>query len=187
MAKDNKSKANDVLEILMLTGFFCAVFFGCWGAYLQFTKGSKREHRDLESARIADLVKLLKDPASVQAKQDFIRRQQSQRGGNMRADVTEVIDSMGPNAPKFERFTERGAGGPTLPGVEKQEYKVEFQPGGAMRNYLAFLGRLKQMKPHIDVTRLEMTRKAARGATEAESDSWDVSVQLLALVAKDPE
>ncbi|MGE3165689.1 MAG: hypothetical protein AB7O52_12335 [Planctomycetota bacterium] len=188
MAKDSGGKANDFLEILMLTGFFCAVFFGCWGGYLQFAKSGERERRDLENQRTSDLVKLLKEPASVQTKHDFMRRQQSQRGGNMRADVTEVLDAMPRNnVPAIERFTERGAGGPTIPGVEKQEYKCEFQTGGTLGSYLSFLGRLKQSKPHIDVTRLEMARKTARGADDsAGADSWDVSVQLLALVAKDP-
>lgn len=178
MAKSGTGKANDFLEILMLTGFFCALFFACWGAYLHFSKASNLEERDRQHRNTLSVHAFLTDPNSVRAMQDYKRKESSNRSGTVRADLDEVLDGLGSGAPKVKKLNPgSGANRNKIPGLEKLEYKALFHEGGTLRSYVMFYGRLKQLKPHIDVTRLRMTRKKSR--SDKTADTWDVNVDLL--------
>lgn len=179
MSTKTAGKANDFLEILMLTGFFCAIFFACWGGYLAWDRGRKVRDRNMHQDRGKRMHEYLSAREQRDRMMDYLRIKDSERdAGTMLAAVTEVLDRMGPNRPELVGVA---PGGRTTSGTTQvHEARVTFKPGAPLRHHVTFLGALKSEKPHLNVKRLNMNRKTGRN--DADADTWDVSLDLIAFV-----
>lgn len=183
MAKQ-KSKSSDFLEIVMLSGFFSALFLACWGGWLQFSKGSKIEERNRLATDLEQMSKKLQEPASKELWINNERRKTAAVEASLYQDLTDVLGSMGPNAPKKDKTNNLGRGRKSdVPGMKKEEMKVTFLEGTPLRQYVAMLGKFKTQKPNVTVTRLRMNRKKAKEVT----DSWSVELDLLSYTKESTE
>ncbi|MEM7165679.1 MAG: hypothetical protein AAF581_09455 [Planctomycetota bacterium] len=182
MAKSNKS--NDFLEILMLTGFFCTVFFACFGGYFWWKKESALESRDQAHRADKALHKTLSDSKSRDLKIQDQRVKESQRdAASMREAIDEVLRQMGANKPIIADFKDNRRSGSSKGKVREEAAGITFEKGSSLRAHLAFLQRLEGQKPHIKMKRLNLS-KTRRGRDDTNPDQWDARLDLVTYVSE---
>lgn len=182
MAKS--SKGNDFLEILMLTGFFCTVFFACFGGYFWWQKEAALEARDKAHQDDKNLYKLFKDSKSREAKVRDHRVKESQRdAASMREAIDEVLRSMGSNKPVLADFKDQRRSGAKEGKVREEAAGLVFEKGARLSSHLGFLQRLEGEKPHIKMKRLRLSR-TRRGRDDTNTDQWDANLDLVTYVSE---
>lgn len=183
--KSGGSGANDFLEILMLTGFFCAIFFACWGGYLLWQRSSGLETRNREFSDLKKMHEFLIEQEQRDRMVQHVRIEESKRdAGTMRAAVQEVLSSIpssGLTIASFQDTTRRTTRGDSK--IQEAEAKVIFQSARPISEHIEFLSRLKAEKPHLNVERLRLTRKTRRNE-DPNADSWDANMDLVAYITE---
>ena len=184
MAKS--SKKNDFLEILMLTGFFCTVFFACFGGYFWWQKEKALEARTTASSHDKELAKLLKSQKSRDLRIQAMRIEESQRdAASLAQAIDEVLTSMGPMKPKLAEMKPNRRGSSSTGSVRAEAYTLTFESGGRLDSYVAFLQMLQTKKPHIKMSDVDL-KVATRRGREASADgpeAWELKLDVVTYIS----
>ncbi|MFQ5655307.1 MAG: hypothetical protein ACE5GW_11330, partial [Planctomycetota bacterium] len=157
MAKESHG-SSDLLQIVILTLFLCAVFFGGWGLYSKFQYAKQHAARDKEAESHRKLKALLKKQESIDTLRNHRRREQSKKhSAEIDTAVQEVLDGMGNSAAKpvladshLYPAKKEGSGDAA---IYESEWSGKLAPM-ALKDHLAFLHRLEVDRPHIRFKRL---------------------------------
>ncbi len=183
MAKGKSSSgASDFLEILMLTSFMCALFFGAWGGYLHFKKSDLKDQVDFEYANLQNMKKLLSKKENIDTYTSDYRRKESQNGSeSFRAAILQVVNDSGK---ALTMGKVRSTGAPKEKGgMREDKASVDFNKNGKLTDYIRFYGFLKNRKPHIRVESVNLTRSSGRRrGGGAIADVWTNNMSILAYV-----
>ncbi len=170
-----KSQKSDLLQIVMLTLFLCAVFFTGWGIFSNIKVGRLLEERRHEVANIKNLEKELKEPGSIQALRDFRAREESKKNTQqIDSAVTEVfkksrltLDRATPSPPKTT-----GSGSSR---IHEHTYRVYANPA-SIDDVYTFLARLEADAPHLDFRSIRVSTKKKK---VDDPDLWDLDLTLV--------
>jgi hypothetical protein len=174
MAASNQQKS-DLLQIVLLTFFLCAVFFTGWGVFSNLRVSRLVTQRDREVTTMKNLEKELKDPKTIQTLRDQRARDESKKNSaQIDTAVAEVlknsslkIQSANPRPPKQQG----GAGSRVL----EHQYDVTFNPA-PIDDVYAFLARLEAEQPHLEFRGLAVTSKKRKAE---DADLWELDITLV--------
>lgn len=170
-----KSTSNDLIQIVMLTLFLCALFFGGWGGYVWLQVSEAEDNRLKEERSATQLDKLLKDPKNKDAIRNYrlVRKSQEQAAGagglparigelnKIKEDVTWIVADSEPKPKDLDD------------GVKQIQYKIDFGVRPLM-NYVDFFYELELECPHIMVEDVSLTRKRTKDDPDGENYSGTV-------------
>ena len=155
-----KSSSNDLIQIIMLTFFLCALFFGGWGGYVWLQVNAAETVRAAEEDSLAKLDKMFRDSKNKDILRNFQKVRQSRNrntGGASIGAMIGTLDKIKSDVDWIQRLTpmrETSLDG----GVTEVNFKIEFGVRPLM-NYVDFFYELELEYPHIKVQDLDLSRK----------------------------
>ncbi|MCA8959648.1 MAG: hypothetical protein KDC38_04010 [Planctomycetes bacterium] len=183
MAK--KSSTNDILQIMMMTFYLMAVFFGGWGAYNHFFRVEEElARRDREQKGLIEVQKLLKDEENREALIQWRKREESKRAGDERLgrEVSEVLAALRP-APAIANQNSsppKKQGKDGKDAVTLYEFNISFKPTSIQGGPLQFVQMVETLKPHLSFEKVEITKRSKKNTSE---DNWASEFTIVNYVA----
>jgi len=176
----NKS-GNDTIQIILMTFYLMAIFFGCWGAWNHLYKDRKEVvKRDKERQNLARLESLLKDPKSKDTLLSYRRIQESKANqGELSEEVYGVVKTIGNLNERIENRSNR-AGARQSGGMVEVKTVFEFKPMELGAGLLHFVAAVETKLPHCSFSKVQLTRKA-RGE---DADLWAAEMHIVTYRSK---
>ncbi|MEM7235985.1 MAG: hypothetical protein AAF517_27715 [Planctomycetota bacterium] len=176
MAK--KNTASDALQIVMMTLYLMAVFFGGWGAYNHFFRvKDAREDRTRERAGLIQIQDMLAEDENKEALIQWRKRQESKNRGEdnlLQSEVLEVVQGL-PRKPEIGSIS--GSKPSSRAGVTELQCDVTFKPTSLQRGLLQFVQVLEASKPHISFERVVINQRNRRRSEG--DDNWHAEFKLV--------
>lgn len=174
MAASNQQKS-DLLQIVLLTFFLCAVFFTGWGVFSSLKASRLLAQRNREATNLKNLEKELRDPKTIQALRDQRAKEDSKK--NSAQIDTAVASVLQSSSLKIQREDPRAAKpqGGSGSRVFEHQYDVTFNPA-PIDDVLAFLARLGAEQPHLEFRKISIITKKKK---EGDPDHWELDLQLV--------
>ena len=172
----SKSSKNDVLQIVMMTVYLMALFFGGWGAYNHYFRvADERRYRTLQQSGMTQLTKLLKAPENQEALLQYRRVKSSQEAGEswLSTEVTDVINEMA-RKPAIKNTSSRSK------KQDWHQFSIVFEDTSLRDGLLSFIQQMEGKKPHISFSSVTLTNRGKKG----DEDRWTSDFNL---VMFDPE
>jgi hypothetical protein len=171
----SSSQKSDLLQIVMLTFFLCAVFFTGWGIFSNLKTGRLLAERQSEARTLTNLERELKDAKSIQTLLAHRAREKSkEHSGQIDTAVSAVLknssltySTMDPRAPKPQ------GGGSSK--VFEHTLKLVLNPA-PINDVYTFLARLEAQAPHLSFRSLKISSKQRR---PEDPDVWQLDVTLV--------
>ncbi len=175
MAASNQK--NDLVQIVMLTFFLCAVFFAGWGVFSNVKVQKNKSERDKQLANLKSLETLIENPASKESlKNDRRRKESEENSSRINVAVDAVLKKSTLEISKADSKPGRPAGGGGRQNrVFEYEYVVSFKPARIDEVY-RFLAMLEQQAPHLEFKRIEVNSQKRK---ETDPDDWVLALTLV--------
>ena len=154
------SGTSDLIQIVMLTFFLCALFFGGWGGYVWWTVQGYEAKRDEAESDRKSLQSLFLNPKNINAEIEYQRRKGA--GGeneDLIAAVDNVLGQM--QARSWVNTTRQSKPKRIDEGIVERTYAVDFSER-PLRDYVNFLAMMEHRKPHVLVEDLTLIRKKSK-------------------------
>ncbi len=175
MAASNQK--NDLVQIVMLTFFLCAVFFAGWGVFSNVKVQKNKQERDKQLANLKNLEELIKSPASKESLKNNRRRKESEENSSR---INVAVDAVLKKSTLKIESADSSQGKPVGGGskqsrVFEHQYRVTFNPARIDEVY-RFLAMLEQQAPHLEFKKIKVTSKKRK---ETDPDDWELDLSLV--------
>lgn len=158
-----KTSSNDLVQIIMLTFFLCALFFGGWGGYVWLQVNAAETTRASEEASLAKLDKMFRDSKNKEVLRNYQKVEQSRNRVPGGVSINAMILTLD-KIKNDQKWIIRGT--PLNPktldgGVTESIFKLELGVRPLM-NFVDFLYELELEYPQIKVQDFDLTRKKTK-------------------------
>ncbi len=176
-----KSSKSDLLQIVMMTLYLMAIFFGGWGAYNHYyLAAEERAYRTKQQAGLNRLKVVLKDPENQEALVQYLRVEESKKAGTDRlsAEVFEVLAEMGqkPEVESNRTQPSKGMG----KGLTRHEFDISFKPVSLQGGLLNFVQQMEGKKPHVSFDKVTFSKRGKK----SDEDKWTSDFTLVTYVSE---